>query len=381
MTIVLTGGGTGGHIYPALSIAAALDRRGARTLFIGNGNGLEARLVPQHHVAFAPIAAKGFGHRGPKEFAAGTIAVVRGMADATRHLRSHRVGAIVGTGGYASASVVLAGVLLRIPVILHEPNVVAGQANVWLSRFAQRVAVGFEATMDRLPRHKCVVTGVAVRVPAAIPNKEQARKALDLDPERPVLLVVGGSQGAVALNETTAAALDRFGAMGLQVVHQTGPKHYEDVARVSSVTRPWYRAFPYIEDMTSAYAAADVAVTRSGASTVAEVALYGLPTVFIPFPFAADDHQRANAALYESAGAGRLLPQADLTAEALIANVTELMEPSRRATMQARLAGLARPKAADDIARLTMELARRSRNEAAEHPEGETVGSGGHPAR
>lgn len=302
------------------------------------------------------------------------------MADATRHLRSRRVSTIVGTGGYASASVVLAGVLLRIPVILHEPNVVAGQANVWLSRFARRVAVGFDATMERLPRSKCVVTGVAVRVPAAIPSREEARRTLGLDPERPVLLVVGGSQGAVALNETTAAALDRFGAMGLQVVHQTGPKHYEDVARISSVTRPWYRAFPYIEDMTSAYAAADVGVTRSGASTVAEVALYGLPTVFIPFPFAADDHQRANAALYENAGAGRLLPQAELTAETLLQNVSEVLEPSRHAAMRASLAGLARPGAADDIARLTIELARRTQHERIESPEGEAIGSGNHSA-
>jgi UDP-N-acetylglucosamine--N-acetylmuramyl-(pentapeptide) pyrophosphoryl-undecaprenol N-acetylglucosamine transferase len=313
-------------------------------------------LVPKHGVPFCGIVTKGFGPHGVKEVVAGTHAVIRGMLQANRLLRLNHVEAVVGTGGYAGASVVLAAGLRRMPVVLHEPNAVAGKANRWLSLFAGRVSLGFQEGAALLPSHKCVVTGVAVRTPA-VPDRAEARLRCGLSEERPTLLVVGGSQGAVALNESTMAALDGIERMGFQVLHQTGPKHFEGRSRAEMARRPWYRAVPYIEDMTAAYVAADVAVCRAGASTVAEVALYGLPTIFVPFPHAADDHQRANAGIYERAGAARMLEQAELSSEALCAQVATLAQPGQRDAMRQRLKAFARPNAADDVARLALALA------------------------
>jgi UDP-N-acetylglucosamine--N-acetylmuramyl-(pentapeptide) pyrophosphoryl-undecaprenol N-acetylglucosamine transferase len=307
-------------------------------------------------VPFQGIVTKGFGPHGAKEFIAGTWAVIRGMWQANKHLRRNNVAAIVGTGGYASASVVLVGALRRIPIVLHEPNAVAGKANRWMSIFARRVALGFEAGSGLLPAGKCVVTGVAVRTPDR-PSVAEARAAFGLDGERPVLLVVGGSQGAVALNEVTMAALDGIERLGFQVLHQTGPKHFEERAQAEMVRRPYYRAVPYIDDMTAAYAAADVALCRAGASTVAEIALYGLPAIFVPFPHAADDHQRGNAGIFARAGAARILEQASLTAAALCTQLETLARPDQREGMRRRLADFARPRAAEDIAELALALA------------------------
>lgn len=357
MTVVLTGGGTGGHIYPALAIGEALETHGATLLFIGNETGLEARLVPRHGVPFQGIITKGFGPHGLKEFLAGAWAVARGMWQANKHLRRNHVAAIIGTGGYASASVVLAGALRRIPIVLHEPNAVAGKANRWMSMFARRVALGFNESAALLPSDKCVVTGVAVRTPQAAPSPAEARARFGLSGGRPTLLVVGGSQGAVALNETVTAALDGIERLGFQVLHQTGPMHFEERARAEMERRPWYRAVAYIEDMAAAYAAADVALCRAGASTVAEIALHGVPTIFVPFPHAADDHQRENAGIYARAGAARLLEQANLNPRTLCAEMATLARPEQRATMRENLSRFARPGAAEEIARITLALA------------------------
>lgn len=329
--------------------------------------------MPTHGVRFQGIITKGFGPHGLKEFLAGTWAVVRGMWQANKHLRRNHVAAIVGTGGYASASVVLVGALRRIPIVLHEPNAVAGKANRWMSLFARRVALGFDAGAALLPAQKCVVTGVAVRTPPAAPRPEEARARFGLSQSRPTLLVVGGSQGAVALNDAVTAALDSINRLGFQVLHQTGPKHFEERAGAEMAQRPYYRAVPYIEDMAAAYAAADVALCRAGASTVAEIALYGVPTIFVPFPFAADNHQRENARIYEMDGAARVVEQSELNADTLCAQIATLAEPEQRNAMRQRLARFARPNAAHQIAGLTLALT--GREEEAIPPMPESTGA------
>jgi len=279
------------------------------------------------------------------------------MGQAARYLSHSHVEAIVGTGGYASASVVLAGALRGIPIVLHEPNAVAGKANRWLSIFASRVSLGFTESGTLLPARKCVVTGVAVRTQAKRPDRESARREFGLEPGKFTVLAVGGSQGAVALNDNMMKSLDALGKMGFQVLHQTGPDHFEETAKAEMARRPYYRALPYIEDMPAAYSAADVAICRSGASTVAELALYSLPAVLVPFPHAADDHQRENAAIFERAGGAFALDQADLTPESLGRLLADMAEGERLAAMREAMRGLARPDAADEIARLTMMLA------------------------
>lgn len=297
---------------------------------------------------------------------AGTYAVIRGMGQANRCLAREHVEAIIGTGGYASASVVLAGALRGIPIVLHEPNAVAGRANRWLSIFASRVALGFSVSGALLPPRKCVVTGVAIRTPPAPVDPTEARTKFGLRPDLPTLLAVGGSQGAVALNENLVKSLDCLGAMGFQVLHQTGPQHFEETAQAEMARRPYYRAMPYIDDMPAAYAAADVAICRAGASTVAELALHGVPAILVPFPHAADDHQRENARIFEKAGGAFAIDQKDLTPESLCALLEPLKDAGKRAAMRAAMCAMARPRAADDIARLALTLAGREQTDAPE---------------
>ena len=353
--MVLTGGGTGGHIYPALSIGDALSSQGASLLYIGNQTGPEARIVPQHGIPFRGIGAGRLDRRGP---IAGLIGVTRGTISAMRLLRRSEAKVIVGTGGYACVPVALAGFLRRVPVILHEPNAVAGRANRLLGRLATRVTLGFSESGRGLPSSRCVVTGVAVRIPKAVPSPEEARRAFGLDPDKPTLLVAGGSQGAKALNDVVFEALGDIGGMGWQVLHQTGPKHFEDRARRLMDAHTFYRAVPFIEDMTAAYTAADAAVARAGASSVAELALYGLPAVLVPYPHAADDHQRANAEILRKAGAVMVIEQSGLDPAALCKALRDISRSDVRDSMRTEAEKLARPNAAEDIAELALSLAR-----------------------
>ncbi|NMC81682.1 MAG: undecaprenyldiphospho-muramoylpentapeptide beta-N-acetylglucosaminyltransferase [Armatimonadetes bacterium] len=354
-TVVLTGGGTGGHIYPALSIGDALSSQGASLLYIGNQTGPEARIVPQHGIPFRGIGAGRLDRRGP---IAGLIGVTRGTISAMRLLRRSEAKVIVGTGGYACVPVALAGFLRRVPVILHEPNAVAGRANRLLGRLATRVTLGFPESGRGLPSSRCVVTGVAVRIPKAVPSPEKARRAFGLDPDRLTLLVAGGSQGAAAVNSVVFGALDRIGVLGWQILHQTGPKHFNDSVKSLMADRPYYRALPFIEDMTAAYTATDVAVARTGASSIAELALHALPAILVPYPYAADDHQRANAEIPRKAGAARVIDQSGFNPATLCEALQELAGAEVRDAMKNSARQLARPNAAKDIAEVALSLAR-----------------------
>lgn len=322
-------------------------------MFIGSGAGLEATLVPRFGVPFQGVTVGNAARVGRVRAGA---AILRGVAEALAALRRSRAAVIVSTGGYVSAPVVLAGAVRRVPVVLHEPNAGAGRANRALSRFAARVAVGFEETRAAFPAGKAVVTGAAIRAPGAPPTRAEARAMFGLEPDTPTLLAFGGSQGARALNETLLAALDGVAALGYQTLHQTGPTQYESRARDEAARRPRYHAVPYIEDMAAAYAAADVAICRAGASTLAEIALFGVPAIFVPLPIAGG-HQRDNAAIYQRAGAADLLEQSDLAPDTLCDALAAMADPERRARMRAALAPLARPNAAEDIADLTLALA------------------------
>lgn len=353
--MVLTGGGTGGHIYPALSVGDALTAHGACLLYIGNQNSLESRIVPQHGIRFQGIQTGRLDRQGA---ITGSIGVARGIAEAVGHLKRSEAKVIVGTGGYVCVPVALAGFLRRVPVILHEPNAVAGRANRLLGRMATRVTLGFPESGRGMPASRCVVTGVAVRTPKDVPTKAEARRAFGLDPDRLTLLVAGGSQGAAAVNSVVFGALDRIGVLGWQILHQTGPKHFNDSVKSLMADRPYYRALPFIEDMTAAYTATDVAVARTGASSIAELALHALPAILVPYPHAADDHQRANAEIPRKAGAARVIDQSGFNPATLCEALQELAGAEVRDAMKNSARQLARPNAAKDIAEVALSLAR-----------------------
>ena len=352
MRAVLAGGGTGGHVIPALAIAHELrDLYSAEVMFIGTSRGIETRLVP----------AAGFELRLVEVGALKKVSLARRLQTLTalptaifrsrKILSEFRPDVVIGVGGYASGPAMLAAALSGVPTLAFEPNVVLGLANRIMAPIVSSAAVHFEETCRYFQR--CQVTGVPVRRAFFnLPHKPPA------DP--PTLLVFGGSQGAHAINEAVTKSLPALGARvpGIHVIHQTGERDYNDA--LAAYLRSGARAevFPFIDQMPEMFARADLLVCRSGASTVAEVTAAGKPAIFIPFPHAADDHQTRNAEALERAGAAVLIAEKDLTSGRLVSTVRDLLcDPARLARMAAASRKLSHPDAAREIALMAGRLA------------------------
>ncbi len=361
MYALVAGGGTGGHVYPALALADALVARGhdrTSVRFLGASRGLEARAVPDAGYEIDLLPARGF-QRGisPQHLVdnvrmvgAMTIAVVRAVG-IVRRLRPR---VVVGVGGYASLPGVLAARVLRIPVVIHEQNAVPGLANKIAARLGARVAVSFADT--DLPG--ATVIGNPVRASLATLVRSP-------DAARPLLGVVGGSLGSPRLNDAALDLYDRWRERGdVQVRHIAGTRHYDDCrARLDLLHRTQdtleYELVPYEDQMDHFYGRTSLAVCRSGAITVAELAAAGVPSVLVPWPGAAGDHQTDNARVMERAGAAVLLPDAQADGAHLDAVARELLlDPDRLTSMSAAARALARPDAADRLAELVEETAR-----------------------
>jgi UDP-N-acetylglucosamine--N-acetylmuramyl-(pentapeptide) pyrophosphoryl-undecaprenol N-acetylglucosamine transferase len=345
---LLAGGGTGGHVFPALAVAEELAARGWQVSFAGSPAGLEARLVPERGIAFHPLPARPLLGRGPlaKARALGTLA--RSAVSAAALVRRLGVTAVLGTGGYVSAPAVVGARLAGRPVMLLEPNASAGKANRWLSRWAAAAAVGYPETARGL-RCPAVVTGVPVRreffaVPEPPAEGEAAR-----------LLVLGGSQGARQLNRALPAAAARLLAAlpGASIVHQAGPRELEETRRAyAAAGAPAERAevVPFLDDVAGAMAASVLIVSRAGAITVAEICAAGRGALLVPLAIALG-HQEANARLLAAAGGAEVLGPAELEPEPLATRLAALLgDRGRLAAMGRAARSLARPGAAAAIA-------------------------------
>jgi len=364
--LVVTGGGTGGHIYPAIAVANAWRRLVPESdvLFVGACDGMEARVAPQAGIRFSGIvAAKLPGRPGPRSVVA-LATTLRGTLQARRILARLRPSVVVSTGGYAGAAAACAALATRTPVVLVEPNAVPGRANRWLGRWVQRVCVAFEEAAAWFPRDRTTVTGAPIRpdVVSAMPERD-ARAHFGLPEDGWVLLVVGGSQGARALNVAAVAALPLL-PTSVAMLHQTGTAD-ADASRAraaqAGLAAPRYVARSYFEsaEMPIAYAAASLVLCRCGASSLAEASANGLPAIMVPLPTAFADHQTANARALERAGAGILVPQSELTAEKLAETVRGLTDaPERLEAMRNASRAAGRPGAAEQVARIALEVAR-----------------------
>jgi UDP-N-acetylglucosamine--N-acetylmuramyl-(pentapeptide) pyrophosphoryl-undecaprenol N-acetylglucosamine transferase len=365
MKVVIAGGGTAGHVFPAIALAHELRAGGHEVVFLGTEDGLEASLVPEAGFDFTPIEAAPLARRP-------SVATLRAPVIALRSIRRCRplvagAGAVVGMGGYVSAPPVLAARREGRPVILHEQNAVPGLANRLLARGARTVALSFADAADRLPRGvRSVVTGNPVRarileVPA---HREALRKEalgeLDLEDGRSTVVVFGGSLGALHVDRVVAGAIDHLRDRGdLQLLVLTGPRHLEVVRGPASRTMALrVRALPFLDRMELAYAAADAVVARAGATSIAELTVCGLASLLIPYPHATADHQDANARELERAGASEVLADSDLRSDDLAMRIARLVdEPARREAMAARAAAWARPDAAERLAHLVVDEA------------------------
>jgi UDP-N-acetylglucosamine--N-acetylmuramyl-(pentapeptide) pyrophosphoryl-undecaprenol N-acetylglucosamine transferase len=363
-TVVFAGGGTGGHLYPALNIAAALReaRPGIETLFVGARRGVEARVLPEKGVPhrllpLQPIHRDRVWRNWKLPFAmAGSVL---GLASVTV---KERPSLVVGTGGYASGPACGWALLTGIPIALQEQNSYPGLTTRWLSRFARQVHLGFPEAIAHLSpgkRTEVAEHGNPIQPPERSVDRAEARGHFGLSPTSTVVLVVGGSQGARAVNEALAGALERVatGEAGrpasLEILWATGPSHIEGVReRLTPLgVDEWVHPVGYINEMPRALASADVAISRAGAMGTAELLAWGIPTILVPLPTAAADHQRHNAEALEAFGAAVSLPESELTPARLWEELSSLTaDDERRSRMTERARERARPEAARRIA-------------------------------
>lgn len=366
MNVVLTGGGTAGHVFPALAVAGELrDSHGASVTFIGATDGQEARLVPDAGFPFLGLRVRSAQSRlSPATL--GAVALAFRGARACRGTVAN-ADVVVSIGGFASASAVLAARRTRRPLVLMEPNSVPGAVNRIAARWADVVATTFAATERRLPAGVRVErTGNPIRPQIAAVATDRARlrveaaRAFDLREDRTTVLVVGGSQGARHLDEVLAQSLPALAdRTDVQILVSTGPANLDIVGGAVDTGVPLLvRAVPFIERMDRALAIADLAVSRAGAS-VAELAACGLASILVPYPHATENHQEANALEMVAAGAATMLRDADLSSSTLTAGILDLVDDERtRAAMGAAATAWARPDAAGRIAALAVEVAR-----------------------
>ncbi len=356
MRAILAGGGTGGHVIPALAIANQLKKTyGAEMLFIGTARGIENRLVPAAGYPLQLVRVGALKNVSLATRLKTAFDLPRAVWDAGRMLNEFAPDVVIGVGGYASGPAMLAAVIKHIPTLAFEPNVVPGFANRMVAKFVSGAAVHFEETAKYF-RH-AEVTGVPVR-----------QAFFEIPPKRggpPTLLVFGGSQGAHAINEAMIRCLPvlQREAPGIHVLHQTGERDYNDALAAyqslgKSAASFTFEVFKFIEDMPAAFARADLVVCRSGASTVAEIAAAGKPAVFVPFPRAADDHQRINAEALARQGAAVVVEESKLEGVWLAETIAALLQDSQRLQQMSHAAReLAHPNAARDIAAMAARVA------------------------
>jgi UDP-N-acetylglucosamine--N-acetylmuramyl-(pentapeptide) pyrophosphoryl-undecaprenol N-acetylglucosamine transferase len=352
--VLIAGGGTGGHLYPGLALADALVASGVRVAFVGTATGLEARVVPETGHPLHLLRSRQLRGGGVARAAVGGIAAARSVAGALGLVHRLRPRLVVGVGGYASVAGALAARLARLPVVLMEQNVVPGAATRFLARIARPVCVGFAEAAAYLPPGRSVHTGNPIRA-EVLRARTRAPRA------RPGLLVFGGSAGARHVNEVTVDALARLGpvARDLDVIHQTGTADAPTVRARYDERGLRVRVEAFISDMGAAYAEADVVVARSGAMTCAEVTALGLPAVLVPYPHAADDHQRRNAEVLVNGGAAVMILDRELTGERLATALEPLLtDRRRREEMANRARALGRPDAAERVASECLRLLR-----------------------
>ncbi len=351
-TLMVMAGGTGGHVFPGLAVAHWMQARGWRVVWLGNATGMEATLVPQHNIPMEFVRFGGVRGKGFQTKLMLPVNLLRACQQSLAVLRRVKPDVVLGMGGYITFPAGIMSRLAGYPLVLHEQNSIAGMANKVLARIAQRVLVAFP---NALPNAEW--TGNPIRAELAraqAPKERYAARNIEHD-ARLNVLVVGGSLGAAALNQTVPKALALLDpAARPRVMHQAGAKHLDaltaNYAASGFVPGDDIKLVPFIDDMASAYAQADLVICRSGAMTVSEIAAVGVAALFVPFPFAVDDHQTTNAAFLSKQGAAHLIQQRDLSAEKL-ADWLRQQTRDTLADMAVRARALAKPDAAECVAR------------------------------
>ena len=353
MRTILAGGGTGGHVIPAIAIAQALkEKYEAEILFVGTARGIETRLVPAAGFRLHLVKVGALKNVNLVTRLKTALDLPRAVWDSRQIISQFRPDVMIGVGGYASGPAMLSATISGVPTLAFEPNIIPGLANKIVAPMVSAAAVHFEETGRYFRRFQ--VTGVPVRkafFDSALRPRQNAR---------PTLLVFGGSQGAHSINQAVMGILPKLRAQipGLHIIHQTGERDYNDAQAAYLAEGGSAEVHAFIDDMPGVFARSDLLLCRSGASTVAEVMAAAKPAILVPFPRAADDHQKRNAEALERAGAAVMIEEVNLTGERLLETVQELFADRKRlAGISAAAAQLAHPDSADKIAAMVARLA------------------------
>lgn len=329
MKIAVSGGGTGGHIYPALALIREIQKENkeAEFLYIGTINGLESKLVPRENISFKSIHITGFKRKLSFENVKTVFRFLKGVNDSKKILKEFKPDIVIGTGGYVCGPVVYAAAKLGIPTIIHEQNSVPGLTNKFLSRYVNKIAICFDEAKDYFPEEKTVFTGNPRASEVIGKDGVKGRLSAGLSTTMPAVLIFGGSRGARPINEAVVKSLSELADKPYQVLYVTGDVHYEAVKKeVELVGNPENVVIkPFIHNMPEVLAGIDLVVSRAGATTLAEITSLGIPSILIPSPYVTNNHQEKNARSLSDHGAALLLLEKDLNSSSLIGNMDRIL--------------------------------------------------------
>ncbi|WP_159722093.1 undecaprenyldiphospho-muramoylpentapeptide beta-N-acetylglucosaminyltransferase [Enterococcus sp. CSURQ0835] len=328
MRILVTGGGTGGHIYPALAFIRYVEKLqpDAKFLYVGTHRGLENKIVPESGIPFKTIKIQGFKRSLSLDNVKTVQLFLKSIKRAKEIIREFKPDVVIGTGGYVSGAVVYAAAKLKIPTIVHEQNSVPGITNKFLSRYVDRVAICFPDAAQYFPAKKTVLVGNPRAQEVVTSGKSEVLQEYQLNPDQPTVLIFGGSQGALKINQAVASALPQFAKKDYQVLYASGERYYADLQKtLTGQTASNLSIQPYIKNMTDVMANVDLLIGRAGATSIAEFTALGLPAILIPSPYVTNDHQTKNAQSLVAVGAVKMITDAELSADNLVAAVDEIM--------------------------------------------------------
>lgn len=355
-TFFITGGGTGGHIYPAIAVADELLAKGDSTIYyIGNPNNLEASIVKDKTYEFLPVISSGMPRKASFAFVKWTIQMFLAWIKCCTYIKKYKPDIIFGTGGYVSAPILFAGLTMKVPFVMHDCDAIPGLVTRKMSPYAKSISIAFDVAKQYLKNKECYVNGNPIRTTFKSLTKEQAKKDLGLD-NKLTICIMGGSQGAKKINDATVNILQKLSKeLDLQIIFQTGKRNFEQVEKQLSETYPNYKndkniiIRPYFEDMVTVLKASDIAVSRAGSLSISELCASAVATIFIPYPHAAADHQRKNAKYMVEKGAGLYLEDSNTNPETLLELITSILQPEKLQTIQQATASLAKFDGVEEI--------------------------------
>jgi len=374
MRVMLTGGGTGGHLYPALAVAGLLRKMDPKgeILFVGTGEGLESRVVPKEGYSFCQIAAGKWPRKISIDGIKSLLSLGKGFIQGLRLIKQFHPDAVLATGGYVSVPLGIAAAVLGVPLILHEQNSVPGMANKLLSRWAEVLFTTFPLDKGSFSsRAKIIHVGLPVRPEILKVRREDGINYFGFKPDHLTVLVTGGSRGARRLNQVLLEVYEEICKDGsfppLQIIHLTGRTEYQQVCHdmvkkgLTEIKFGKIVIKPYLEEMEYALAAADLVISRAGAATLAEITARGIPAILIPYPYATGNHQYYNARFLKDRGAAVLIPESELTAKGLFSELKELIvNVQLRERMAEQSSKIGRPQAGEYIAEFLLNVGKKS---------------------